>query len=64
MRNKKGLTLVELLAVVVILGLIAIVTLSVVSNVIQKQQEKTYYSQLNQLILSITLIIHFLRIVA
>ena len=52
MKNKKGLTLVELLAVVVILGIIAMVTLSVVSNVIQKQQEKTYYSQLNQLILS------------
>lgn len=52
MKNKKGLTLVELLAVVVILGIIALVTLSVVSNVISKQKEKTYYSQLNQLILS------------
>ena len=52
MKKKNGLTLVELLAVVVILGLIAIVTLSVITNAINKQKEKTYYDQLEQLILA------------
>lgn len=49
MKNK-GFTLVELLAVVVLLGLIALITIPVITNTMSKQKEKLYYDQLNQLI--------------
>ena len=39
---KKGFTLVELLAVIVILALIALITAPVVLNVIENSQQKTY----------------------
>lgn len=49
MKNK-GFTLVELLAVVTLLGLIALITIPVITNTMSKQKEKLYYDQLNQLI--------------
>lgn len=49
MKNK-GFTLVELLAVVTLLGIIALITIPVVTNTMSKQKEKLYYDQLNQLI--------------
>lgn len=49
MKNK-GFTLVELLAVITLLGIIALITIPVVTNIMSKQKEKLYYDQLNQLI--------------
>lgn len=49
MKNK-GFTLVELLAVVTLLGIIALIAIPVVTNAMSKQKEKLYYDQLNQLI--------------
>ena len=39
---KKGFTLVELLAVIVILALIALITIPVILNVVEKSKVKTY----------------------
>ena len=39
---KKGFTLVELLAVIVILALVALITIPVILNVIEKSKQKTY----------------------
>lgn len=50
MVKNKGFTLVELLAVITILGLLAIITIPTVTNMMSKQKEKLYYDQLNQLI--------------
>ena len=50
--KKKGFTLVELLAVITLLGLIALITIPVITNTMSKQKEKLYYDQLNQLILA------------
>ena len=50
MMKNKGFTLVELLAVITILGLLAIITIPTVTNMMSKQKEKLYYDQLNQLI--------------
>lgn len=43
---KKGFTLVELLAVFIVLGIIAMITMPIVGNVIQTSKEKTYTKQL------------------
>lgn len=51
MKNK-GFTLVELLAIVTLLGIIAIIAIPVVTNTMSNQKEKLYYDQLNQLIRS------------
>ena len=40
LRNKKGVTLVELLAVVVILGIIAAIAVPTIGGLIERQQEK------------------------
>lgn len=45
--NKKGFTLVELLAVIVLLSIIAVITTPVVINVIGESKEKTYNEQIN-----------------
>ena len=39
---KKGFTLVELLAVIVILALVALITIPVILNVVDKSKDKTY----------------------
>lgn len=52
MKNEKALTLIELLTVIIILGILALVTIPVITNIFAKQKEKTYYNQLNQLILA------------
>jgi len=40
--NKKGFTLVELLAVVVVLAILALITTAVISNVIESARKKTF----------------------
>ena len=52
MKRKTGFTLVELLAVITILGLIALIAIPAVTNTMSKQKEKLYYDQLNQLIMA------------
>lgn len=48
--NEKGITLLEVLAVVFIIGLLAIVMVPTINNLVQKEKEKLYYLQLSQLI--------------
>ena len=50
MKNKTGFTLVELLGVIVLLGIIALVAIPAITNTANKQKEKVYYDQLNELI--------------
>ncbi len=42
MKNRKGFTLVELLAVIVILGILTLITVPIVSNYISDSRQKTY----------------------
>ncbi len=42
MKDKKGFTLVELLAVIVILGILTLITVPIVSNYINDSRQKTY----------------------
>lgn len=44
---KKGFTLVELLAVIVILGIIAAITMPIVDNVLKNSRQKAYDEQVN-----------------
>jgi type IV pilus assembly protein PilA len=50
LRNKKGVTLVELLAVVVILGIIAAIAVPTIGNLIANQQEKADEATLQNVI--------------
>lgn len=50
MKNEKGLTLVELLAVLVILGIIAAIAVPAVGNILQKSKEDAVKSEAIQVI--------------
>jgi len=50
MKKNNGFTLVELLAVIVILGLLALITIPTITNVMSKQKENLFYDQLSELI--------------
>ncbi len=52
LRNKKGVTLVELLAVVVILGIIAAIAVPTIGGLIARQQEKADIATLQNIISS------------
>jgi type IV pilus assembly protein PilA len=52
LRNKKGVTLVELLAVVVILGIIAAIAVPTIGNLISNQQEKADIATLQNVVSS------------
>jgi type IV pilus assembly protein PilA len=45
LKNQKGLTLIELLAVIVILGIIAAIAVPAIGNVIANSKEKAYYAE-------------------
>lgn len=44
---KKGFTLAELLGVIIILGLLAVVTMPIVTGIIKDSKEETYKKQVN-----------------
>ena len=46
---KKGFTLVEMMAVIIILAIVATITFPIVSQSIEKNREKLYYSQLDEI---------------
>ena len=50
LKNKKGFTLVELLAVLVVLGIIAIICYPIVTKTINTQKNKVYNEQKNRII--------------
>ncbi len=49
LRNKKGVTLVELLAVIVIMGIIAAIAVPAIGGLIQRQKEKAAEADYNQI---------------
>ncbi|MEH7379779.1 prepilin-type N-terminal cleavage/methylation domain-containing protein [Bacillus sp. JJ1533] len=56
-KNQKGLTLIELLAVIVILGIIAAIAVPAIGNVINNTKEKAAYADAQQIIESARLYI-------
>ena len=46
-RNKKGFTLIELLSIIVILGVIALITVPVVSNIMKDMKKKAFKSSVD-----------------
>ena len=46
---QKGFTLVEMLAVIIILTIVATITFPIVSQSIEKNREKLYYAQLDEI---------------
>ena len=51
-RNKNGFTLVELLAVIVILGIIALITTPIILNVVQSSRENAFKDTAHGLVLA------------
>ena len=51
-RNKNGFTLVELLAVIVIIAIIALITTPIVSNVVQSSRENAFKDTAHGLVLA------------
>ena len=47
--NKKGFTLVELLAVIVVLGIVASISIYAITNTIRKTKEKSYQVTINEI---------------
>lgn len=48
--NKKGFTLTELIAVIVLLGVIALVAVPIVNETISKSKEKAHKEQINRIV--------------
>ncbi|WP_449537137.1 prepilin-type N-terminal cleavage/methylation domain-containing protein [Ferdinandcohnia sp. Marseille-Q9671] len=50
LKNQKGLTLIELLAVIVILGIIAAIAIPAIGNVINNSRDKAAFAEAQQII--------------
>lgn len=48
--NKKGFTLIEILAVITILAILGLVTIPIISNSIEKSKKKAYRETINSII--------------
>lgn len=53
MKNKKGFTFVELLAVITIIGVLTLILLPTIERMTQESKDKVYNQQLNNIILSL-----------
>lgn len=53
--NKKGLTLIELLATIVIIGVIALITMPIISNVVSDAKQKAFLNSVSNIIDAIDL---------
>jgi len=53
MKSKNGFTFVELLAVITIIGVLALILLPTIERITQESKEKVYNQQLNNIILSL-----------
>lgn len=48
--NRKGFTLIELLITLVVIGVIATITVPMVSNIIERSKKKTYLASMKEII--------------
>lgn|SRR5574344_409049 len=55
MKNNKGFTLIEVLAVVIILGVLASISFPIVKNIINENRKKTFESSLDGIVRSVEL---------
>ena len=47
--NKRGFTLIEIIAIIILLSVIALITYPVINNLITDSKEKLYEKQINEL---------------